>query len=487
MNMKSILLVLLLVSVSFAGLAVSGTEVSDTSFKPGSKGVITLTVENPASSQDLVSSVSLDVDAPPEITISGEYFVGDIEPGGSTTVSLPFTVSGTAKSSIYNVHIELTGIADKSTGGYEIFTRRLSVPVTVVDAPIFTISADTQTLTGIDEISLTLSNNGGPATNLRLSIPESSPIALYATDEIYVGDASGEVTIDLLLDSRDAPDGAIDIPFVLEYENEIGLERTKTTKLRMTVKSEQLDLVVSQKSEIYTRGDADLTLEVRNDGDEALEDVKLIFQNSSIKLKQDDEYEFGDLNPGESSTVSLMVFTELGPGVHLIDTTVEWVEKDLQKTQSKRVPITVTSDADVAVFLEAQPLPLSIGTEHTISVLVSNLGTFPIENVDVSITSPALSLLEVSNKHYIGGLQRDDFSTEQFLMQVNATAPGTYPVYMKVNYRDQSGEWKHKDIMQTITIYDGVVEEESPVPYAVGLGVLVVLVWYFKFRKKGPK
>lgn len=487
MNMKNILLVLLLVSISFAGLTVPSTSVSAESFKPGSNGIITIVVENPATSQEFISSVDMDIDPPPEIVMSGEHYIGDLEPGGSTLISLPFIVADDASSAVYSINIELTGIADKPTGGYDVFTRRLSVPVTVVDAPLFSMSADRQTLTGIDEISLTVSNNGGPATNLRLSIPETSSVALYGTDELYIGDASEAVTVSLLLDSRDAPEGAIDVPFSLEYENEIGISETKTTKLRMTVKSEQLDLVVSQKSDIYTRGDATLTLEVRNDGDEALEDVKLSFSDSSIKLKEDDEYDFGDLNPGEGSTVSLMVFTDMSPGVHLIPTTVEWVEKDLQKSESKMVPITITSDADVAVFLEAKPLPLTRNSEHTVSVLISNLGSYGIENVDVSISSPALRSIDISDRQYIGGLQRDDFSTVQFLMEVNATEPGSYPVYLSINYRDQSGEWKQKDIVKTITVYDGMVEEESPVPYAVGLAVLAVLVWYFKFRKKGPK
>jgi hypothetical protein len=125
-----------------------------------------------------------------------------------------------------------------------------------------------------------------------------------------------------------------------------------------------------------------------------------------------------------------------------------------------------------------------MGGEHTISVLVSNLGSYSIENVDVSLSSPALRSKDISDIQYIGGLQRDDFSTVQFLMEVNATGPGTHPVDIEINYRDLSGEWKSKSLEQSISVYNGTVEEESPLPLLLGAGIVVVLVWWFKFRKK---
>ena len=44
---------------------------------------------------------------------------------------------------------------------------------------------------------------------------------------------------------------------------------------------------------------------------------------------------------------------------------------------------------------EAKPVPLVLNGQHTISVLVSNLGSYRIDNVDVSVSSPALSSLDI--------------------------------------------------------------------------------------------
>lgn len=485
MNIRNILLVLLLMGVSFAGLTVPSTSVTQESFKPGTSGAITITVANSETAEKIITGISMDIDSPPELIVEGEIFIGDLEPGGSTSVSLPFQIADDADSGIYTVEVEFTGVADKSTGGFDVFTRRLTIPVTVVDAPILSLSTDNQVITGVDSFNITISNNGGPASNLRLGISDNFSVAFYGTDEVYFGDVEDKGVETVLLDSRNAADGPIDVPFVFEYEDEIGMQHTETTNLRMTVRNEKLDLTFTQKSEIFTRQESELTLEVRNDGDELLEDVRLSFNNNSVKIKEDDEYNFGDLQPGESKQLTLVVFTELTPGLNLVDATVEWIEKDLQKSESRDLSITVTSDADVEVYLEAKPLPLALGQEHTISVLVSNLGSYAIENVDVSIASPALRSLDISDRQYIGGLQRDDFSTVQFTMEVNATSEGTYPAQMTINYRDSSGEWKQEVITQNITVYNGVVDsQQDPLPLVIGgLVVLVVLIWHFKFRK----
>ena len=155
----------------------------------------------------------------------------------------------------------------------------------------------------------------------------------------------------------------------------------------------------------------------------------------------------------------------------------------MQKDGNRQVPITITSDGDVAVYLEAKPLPLTLGGEHTISALVSNLGSYNIENVDVMIESPALRSRDISDTQYIGGLQNDDFSTVQFQMAVNATSDGTYPVDITVNYRDQSGEWKSRTITHSISVYGMQSSGDSPLPLLFGVAVIAVAVWYFKFRK----
>jgi hypothetical protein len=500
--MRNILLLLIVVGLCFAGLSIPNWTSSQESYKPGATGVITLEVANPCPTSgssstlglqaascegvDTVNSVSLDYFNPPQVTVSGQKFIGDIEPGGSTKISLPLKVAANARSAIYTVEIQLTGFSERTgdDGGFESFSRRLSLPVTVVDTPIFGLSTDKEFIGGLDTLPIIISNNGGPATNIRIRVGEGSDVVFYGVDEIFLENLGDMAIVDAKFDCRDAEDGPASVPLTLVYEDELGIEHSEATKLRVTVRNERLDISFLQQNNIITRSESMLTMLVRNDGEEAIKDVRLSFADSAVRLKDHNEFKFGDIEPGQAAMASVLVFADLGPGVNLVDSTVTWIERDVQREEERKVPITITSDADVGVYLEAKPLPLTMGSEHTISVLVSNLGSYPIENVDVSLSSPAMRSLDISDRQYIGGLQKDDFSTVQMLMGVNATSEGSYPVYITVNYRDQSGDWKQKTLTQDIAVYSVTEQEQNLIPLIIGVVVLGALVWYFRFRKR---
>ncbi len=486
-NLRSVLLVLVLAGFCFAGLSVPNWTLSAESFKPGSSGVVTIELSNPLvtdSDVKILSSVDMAITPPPGISMVGKQFVGDIEPGGSTKVSLPFKVAQNITSSIYSVEIKITGISDNPSGlgGFNSFSRRLIIPISVVNEPILTLGTDKQLIGGIDSVILTITNNGGKATNLRITIPNSSSVALYGINEKFLPIASGTSAVNITLDSRGSDDGPTDIPFNISYENELGVSKSQSSNLRMTIRNQKLDLKFIQQSSILSKKESSLTLEIKNSGSETLKDLRLSFQNSSTRFKDVSELKFGDLGPGQSMSASAVLFSDLPPGVNLVDSKITWIEKDVQKEESVKVPLTITSDADVGIYLEAKPLPLTLGSEHTISVLVSNLGSYRIDNVDVSISSPALRSLDISNVQYIGGLQNDDFSTVQFVTNVNATTGGTYPIEITIHYRDQSGEWRTKVVEQNITIYPAAKGDDN-LPLVIGLVMVAVGVWYFKFRK----
>jgi hypothetical protein len=478
--MKNVLLAVMLFGMCFAGLSIDEYSLTKSIYKSGEPGVATVKVTNPVGSER-ITSTTMSVNSAPELTVTSAPTLADIDAGGSAIVSIPFKVKSGVKPGIYTINVLFTGYkSTEAAGNSQVSTNSVSIPVTVVNEPEFSFNVDTKILTGIDIVNLTVTNNGGLAKNVKLSLP--GEVSVYGADQIYLGEISGSKTVELLLDSRDVPDGATNVEMHLEYEDDLGLSHSEDALLRMTVRDEQLDVTFIQQTELHTRDESTLTIEIKNEGEDVLKDVRLTFLNNTIRLKDRNDFKFGDLAPGATATASALVYTDLAPGVNLLPSRVEWIETDVQNEEGRDVALTVTSDADVAVFLEAKPLPLSVGSEHTISVLVSNLGSFQIENVDVKITSPAMSSLDISDIQYIGGLQRDDFSTVQFLMRPNMS--GRQPVYLDINYRDQSGEWKSEKITQYITIYEPDMQEGSPISLLLLLAAVAVLVWWFKFRKK---
>jgi len=481
--MKALLLVFLAFGIAFAGLSVDAYTVTKDSFKPGEPGVVTITVSNPTGAER-VTSITMSIDRPPELTVTSAPKMADIDAGGSAIVSIPFRVKEDAKPGIYLLNIVFTGYKGVDAAGPSITSTNIaSIPLTVVNEPILVFRTDKQLIGGLDDILVTIANNGGKASNVRISTPEDADVSLYGTDEIFISSITGTETTELMLDSRDAPDGPTDVAFLVQYQDELGISHTEDMTLRMTVRNERLDLTFIQNSDVVTKQESTMSFSIRNDGTETLEDVRLAFADSVLRIKGSGEMKFGDLAPGQTATASAVVFAELPPGVNLVDGQLSWIEKDVQKEGTRQVPITITSDAEVGVYLEAKPLPLMLGGDHTISVLVSNLGSYNIENVDVKIESPALRSKDISDIQYIGGLQNDDFSTVQFQMAVNTTAEGIYPVKITVNYRDQSGEWETQVISQSISVYGAAASQDSPLPLVLGVLVIGVAIWYFKFRK----
>jgi len=485
---KMLFLFALLLSLSFAGISVTSYNISQTTFKPGASGVISLIVSNPASTTGTtyrMTGVSVTVYSPPEVTLNVPSNIGDIEAGGSTILTMPFHVKDNAKSGIYVVDIHLAGYSSApTTGGQDVYAKSVTVPVTIVNTPIFSLSSDKGVIGGIDPLVITLVNNGGPANSLRFSVGAGSPVALYNTNEIFAGNLAGLKTVNITLDARSAPDGPTDIPFVMSYEDEIGLPHSDTATMRLTIKNEVLDLRFNQLSPLITGKDGNLSLQVVNNGG-ALSDVRISFINSSVRLRDFNEIKVGDLAAGQSATVSALVFNDLTPGLNLVDSKISWTEKDIRKEQEINIPITIDSDADVGVYLEAKPSPLQAGQETTISVLVSNVGSYGIDNVDVGLSSPDFQPLDVTPRQYIGSLAKDDFSTVQF--KVQPLSAGDYPIDVNVMYRDASGDWVNKTITQTATVSPPPSAENGMMYLVLGLIIVAAVgLWFFRFRKKAP-
>jgi uncharacterized membrane protein len=476
-----IMFLAVLAGVSYAGISVSNFTISRGSYQPGDVGIATITVTNPVGTPR-VSGLAMTIYNPKEVSVSGSSTLSDIESGGMAVVSIPFKISSDAKPGIYLVSVSFTGFSQQAGSTTQtVTTNSVALPIIVVHSPILSLATDKPVIGGIDSVVLTVINNGGAAKELRVST--SGTVGLYGSDEVYVGNLTDRVNLSVTLDARNASDGPLDVPFVLTYNDELGNPHTTTATLRVTVKNEVLDLRFNQVTPLITGKEGNLTLRVLNNGGD-LSDVRISFVNSSLSLKDLSEIKIGDLAAGQSVTVSALVHNDLTPGLNLVASKVTWTEKDIRKEQATNIPISIDSDADVGVYLEAKPSPLEAGQETTISVLVSNVGSYGIDNVDVGLSSPDFQSLDVTPRQYIGSLAKDDFSTVQFKVLPNSA--GDYPINVNVMYRDASGDWVNKTITQNATVSPAPSGDAGSTYAVLGIVVIAALaLWWFKFRKKG--
>lgn len=476
--MKLFLSVLVVFGLSFAGISISDYTVSKSTFQPGDVGITTVTVVNPTGSAR-TTGLTMTIYNPSELLVTSAPKLADIDEGGTAIVSIPVRIKSDAKPGIYLLNVEFSGFS-----GSDQVTNTVSVPITVADLPIVSLNADDKLLSGVNTVAFTITNEGGPASQTRLRVSDTSEVALYGTNEVYIGELTDDKKLSLSLDARSAADGPTSVPFVLTYNDELGTTHSDTVFLRLTVKNEKLDIRFNQLSTIKTREESDFSIEVANNGED-ITDIRITFTDPSFRLTDSNEIKVGDLASGAKATVSAKVWPELAPGLNLVAAKISYTEKDVAKEQTMSIPLTISSDSDIGVYLESKPSPLIPGAEHTVSVLVSNLGSYGIDNVDVGLESDGFTPLDITPRQYIGSLEQDDFSTVQFRVMTNGVS-GEFPVKINVRYRDATGEWVDRTITQNAKVTAPVSTGNGGTTLLIVLvAVAAVLIWYFKFRKKG--
>lgn len=278
MGIKTMFVLLLLFTAAFATISVTGYTVSQTSYRPGGQGYIAISVANPSTaSADAMTGVVANVNAPPELVMTNSVNIGDIQPQSATVVTLPFKVKSDAKNGFYSVTVKIGGYSQTTQSGSQSFySQSVSVPITVVNLPVFSTTTEQTVLAGVDEVQFIIKNNGGAAKDAIIRIDDTSGVALYGANQVYLGDITGTKQFNLTLDSRSATDGPLDIPLVIQYYDDVGSQQSETLNVRMTIKKEQLDLSFIQDGPVITRKEGPLTLRVKNNGNDQIEDRKSV-------------------------------------------------------------------------------------------------------------------------------------------------------------------------------------------------------------------
>jgi hypothetical protein len=491
MEFRHALFALMVFGLAFAGLSISSYTISPEVVEPGTSGFLQITVSNNAQT-DTVENVVVDVSSTQALGIDRGFVVGDLEAMSSVMVSLPFSASDSISSGYYTVEVKATGRAqeyylDSSNqlkSKTETFTKRASIPVQVVKQPAISIGLSEESIEEITPETFTFTNEGGKAKSVKVTILNEG-IGFLNQDQIYIQELDGTSSISTTLDARGAQEGATKLSIQLVYQNALGTETTATREIPITIKKAEGDFIFVQGDPIVTGEDENLRLTLTNEG-KALSDLRFAFEGESVRLRGLNEYRVGNIASGESKSFIIPLIADLPPGTQNVALGLTWVESGENRMGTVTLPLKVISDSTVGVYLEAKPTPLTPSTEHTISVTVSNLGSYQIEGTTVELESEAFTLLTIQPQQFIGGLESDDFSSVQYKVLVNQVEPGNYPTTVKVKFRDESGAWITLEEETSVAISEAIQEDACPMPMlAAGLVALAAIgYWWFRMRKK---
>ncbi len=487
--MKKLILLLCFFGVFFAGLSISDASIDPDPIEAGQSGIITATLESvlTTSSTGTIISGGDDLErikvyvynyGPTETTEEG-IVIGDLGPGTSTQIAIPITAKEDAETGNYLVKVKVEAWVDKAGGGEEFTEESTILVARVLNSPLITLESNEDVIGENEEITIKIINEGGSVKDLRLQV--NGDFAIKNKNEIYVGDLDNEIEVSFVLDASEAEAGANNVEINLEYKDGLGNSNSETKTMRFNIVKEESVISISQESEIVSNMENKLKLNIKNSG-KNIENLKISFPNQDLKLKEIEKIEIESLNAEEEVEIEVEVFASLNPGINQIEAQLEWKENGEEKKDIVNVPFTVTSDVSIGIYLEGKPTPLTKGEEHSLVVLVSNLGSYEINNVDVSISGESFDLLDVQASEYIGEMDSDDFSTVQF--KIEPTEIGIQNVEIEINYKDQSGEWIKETIVREVLVYEKEQEVDGLLFPAVGAIFILLILWHFKFRKK---
>ncbi len=469
---------LLAVGMLYADFYVSQYQVVPSQLESGESGQLTFTVVNLDNSNSL-DSLSVNVNWPSYLQGSTQINLGDVPAGGSITYSVPFKVKEEITPGIYSVNADFYGLVDES-GSRDTRKISQSSAVYLLYLPVLQLSLDNNEVSEISDSTLIINNKGGLARKLSIYISNSS-FGFLNVDHIYVGDVNGVKEVKFRLDSRAVPEGPNKIPLLITYEDEFGNSYSEQRMLSVIVRKESGDFIFSQEEAVVTGREDNLKLRIKNEGND-VKDLRFSILDENVQMVGLSEYTLGDLKSGQSVEVSIPVIADTKPGSVPVRVYLKWVENNENMEGFKEIPLKVKSDAEIGVYLEGKPLPLTPNSEHTITLTVSNKGSYPIEAVSVSLDSEVLELLNLQQEQYMGGLNGDDFSSVQYKVKVKDVKPGNYPVVVSVIYRDASGEWVNETFNRSVKINPPEKEETNILPW---LGLLVLLgggIYWFKYH-----
>ncbi|MFA5106670.1 MAG: CARDB domain-containing protein [Candidatus Micrarchaeia archaeon] len=509
--------ILALAGLSFADISVSSYVVSPTTVKPGSSGLVTLTVSN--NGAVTVDGIKLTALGSGPLKSNTEVYVGDISPGGSTIISIPFSVLPSAAPGIYNFQAQLYGSSFVSTlysSSRDITQKSFTIPVSVVDPPIFQVSSKSSTVytDGTFTLEGTLKNSGGSVKDVRLYVGQSSDprtssvlgmgsgfvamsLPLYLGSVENSSDFSTEVMV-----ASNVSSGVYSLPIGIIYDDDLGNTNFDRAAVLLNVVRKSPDFLVSIAENSPTPGQmTKLKVTVENSGDKPAYSMRVSLGTNTVLTPLGSSIgKVGNVDIGESKEITFDVgVSNIQPGFYSIPFTIQYQNSkgEEQAPVSQNAGLNVVVNSDVDFFASGKPSPIVAGQQNTIEIQTSNVGSAPLSALKVSFDSDAFSLIDAQNSQFIGSLNPDDFSTLQFKVKTKDVPDGKQPVTLTAVFRDSyNSEHTVKKtvyldvVSQATAAQDAAVSGGGSGTIAIGIAVVAVLavgLWYFKFRKKPSK
>jgi hypothetical protein len=449
----------------------------------GDEGTVSATVTNDGPERVENAVVQLTTQAATVQPTETEAAVGALDPGESTTFSLPVTIAASGDDGPRQLDF---AVQYENADGERRASDTLAVRVPVEAEQEFTVEGTESTLLVGDRgtVTLTVTNDGPETANdavvqLTTANPNVQPRETEAAVGALAPGESAQVTFPVgIADTAEA--GARQLSFAVQYENDAGeLRRTDGLRPTVEVAGEQAFSVGGVEGDLRVGEEGELVATVTNDGPlpagEAVVRLAGVTDNAHPMAT---EFAAGTLSVGDSATATFPIeiseSAESGP--RQFSLLVEYRNREGDVLTSDRLSTRVEVAPERPQFgVEADGASLTAGGSDSVTLVVTNNGDEAVTNVNAKafVDNP---LSTTDDEAFVDRIPPGESAKVVFGLDVAGGAlQKAYPLSVDFQYDDGSGDTKLTDTYQ-VAVDVSAPEDDGPSTAVIAGGVLVVVL-----------
>ncbi len=425
---------------------------TDKDMEPGDSGILLIVIQN-SGGLDAKSVTASIFDSNYIESEVHQKYIGNINPSSTVTLATKIKVSTSAPQGSHILRLTLNYDAYyyniASTLVKESLSTSWDIPVSVGGKPSFAI----ENLQGINagkgdsfRMSFNLKNEKNTAYDASVSLSGASSTTTASSYDItvlgsnvkYIGDIGPESSAKVEFDayvSDGAESGAYLLPLTVTYEDQNHVENQERYFIGVYVSTradEVLDITNIDCSPSSPGSNADLTLSVKNVGEDTVEGITVDLDLSSplIALQSDKAY-ISSLEGMEEKDVSfrISISSDANIKTYTVPVNLIYTDMDGAHTIRRNIGVQVYAEPDISVGIDR----IAPGE---ITIRLVNLGLAEAKFLNVRVLPTDMYDLASSEEIYIGNMDPDDYDTVEYDIKLKAGGDVEVPLKMTVEYLD---------------------------------------------------
>ena len=252
---------------------------------------------------------------------------------------------------------------------------------------------------------------------------------------------------------------------------------------------------VSMVSEIEPGETNKITIKLKNDGSEDIEDVNILLDLVNVPFApfgSASEDSFDEIKEDKTKYAEFDIITlnNAKSGVYKIPLTITYIELGEKKIKNSLISIIVDSKPIIDVNLVEGLLLKNKNNEFLITI--TNKGLSDVKFLEVEIGTLNYFSLLSSKKQYIGSIDSDDFDSIKVRGFFKKEILDSVELPIIVKYKDDLSNEYVENFKISLKVYSegnavklGLMEKSYTFFYFIGIFLIIILyIFYKKLRKK---